>query len=161
MTSIYLKNSDIFDSIQNFKENSETDWTRCVQELIRSKPFGDNKFYIFMFVKRVDDTSGIKKMFHQPRLTKPEPIPGTTLLRVDPRNPTDATIIWTLPNQENFALYKHGKMFADEFVNECVEKFLNNPKDLMKREEGDLSENEIREFYKAKAKNKKNIFKKI
>lgn len=152
MTSIYLKKSDVFDSIQNFKENSEKDWTKCVQDLIASKPFGDNKFYIFMFVKRVDDVSGIKKMFHQPRLTKPEPVPGTTLLHVDPKKPGDATIIWTLPNQENFTLYKHGKMFADPFVNECVEKFLNNPQDLMKREDGDLSENEIREIYKAKAK---------
>ena len=161
MTRDYLKNSDVFDSIKNFKENSESDWARCVQDLIKSKPFGDNKFYIFMFVKRVNDITGEKKMYHQPRLTKPEPVPGTTLLRVDPHKPGDATIIWTLPNQENFGLYQYGKMFADQFVHECIDKFLHNPQELMKKEEGDLSESEIREFYKGKGKTRKNlVFKK-
>lgn len=152
MTNFNLKNTSLFDSIENFRQNSESDWTKCVQDLVRSKPFGNNKFYIFMFVKRVDDVSGIKKMFHQPRLTKPEPLPGTTLLRVDPSKPEEAVIIWTLPNQENFKLYKYKKAFADEFVDECVRKYLNNPQELMKREDGDLSESEIREIYKSKAK---------
>jgi hypothetical protein len=86
-------------------------------------------------------------MYHQPRLTKPEPVPGSTLLRVDPSNPENAEIIWTLPNQENFKLYEHGKMFADEFVHECVQLYLKNPRELMKKEEGDLPEAKIRELW--------------
>lgn len=143
----YLTKNDAFDSIQNFKENSESDWVRCVQSLVDSRPFGNHKFYIFMFVKRVDDMAGIKKMYHQPRLTKPEPVPGSTLLRVDPNYPEEATIIWTLPNQENFAMYKKGKMFADPFVQECVDKYLNSPKELMKKEEGDLPEEKMKELW--------------
>lgn len=140
----YLTKNDAMDSIENFKQNSEADWVNCVQTLIASKPFGDNKFYIFMFIKRVDDSSGVKKMYHQPRLTKPEPVPGSTLLRVDPNHPDEATIIWTLPNQENFNLYKQGKFFADEFVHEYCEKLLKNPKELMKPEPGDLPEHKMK-----------------
>lgn len=146
-SNFILTKSDALDSIENFKQNSESDWVKCVQSLVDSRPFGDHKFYIFMFVKRVDDNSGIKKMFHQPRLTKPEPMPGTTLLRVDPKYPDEATIIWTLPNQENFTLYKAGKFFEDPFVNECVDKFLKNPRELMKPEEGDLPEPKMKELW--------------
>lgn len=147
MQNFYLSKNDALDSVQNWKENSEQDWVNCVQDLIQSKPFGDHKFYIFMFVKRVNDVTGEKKMFHQPRLTKPEPVPGTTLLRVNPMYPEEATIMWTLPNQETFKLYEHGKMFADEFVHECVQKFLTNRAEMMKPEKDDLPDNKIRDLW--------------
>lgn len=152
MQKILLPKFKVFDNIEYFKQNSEKDYSDCIQNIIQSNPFGDNKFYIFSFVKRVDDVSGIKKMYHQARLTKPEPLPGTTLLRVDPRDPGAATIIWTLPNEESFHLYKQGKAFENSFVHECVDKFLNNRAELMKKEEGDLTEEEIREIYKSKRK---------
>lgn len=145
------------DNVEFFKQNSEKGYCETVQNIIQSKPFGKHKFYIFQFVKRVNDEMGVKVMHHQPRLTKPEPVPGSTLLRCDPHNPEEVTIIWTLPNQENFGLYKHGKMFSDPFVHECVKKYLENPKELMKREEGDLDDEEIRKVYldiKSKGKSK-------
>ena len=154
MQNFYLSKSDVGDTTQNWKENSERDWVANLQSLISKRPFGDYKFYVFMFVKRVNDVSGIKKMYMQPRLTKPEPLPGTTLLRVDPRDPGTAKMIWTLPNENNFAMYAKGKMFEDEFVHGCILKYLNNPRALMQREEGDLSDPEILEIYKAKAKGK-------
>jgi len=152
MQNFLLTKNEALDSTQHWKENSEADWVRTLQDLIQKKPFGDHKFYVFMFVKRVDDYSGIKKMYMQPRLTKPEPVPGTTLLQVDPENPGDAKMIWTLPNENSFGLYGEGKMFGDPFVYECVQKYLHNPRALMQKEEGELSENEILEIYKAKAK---------
>ena len=87
-------------------------------------------------------------MYHQPRLTRPEPLPGTTLMKVNPMYPEEATIIWTLPNQENFGLYQSGKMFADPFVHECIDKFLKNPRDLMKADPDDLDDKQIQEIYK-------------
>lgn len=155
MQNYSLTKTDAFDSITNFKENSESDWVACVQDLIAKRPFGDRKFYIFMFVKRVDDVSGIKKMYHQPRITKPEPQPGTTLLRVDPNNPSDATIIWTLPNQENFSLYQEGKMFADPFVYECIQKYLHHRKEMMQPEPGDPNNDEARHLVLGFLKNLK------
>lgn len=148
MSNFYLTKNQIQENTQFWKENSEKEYCETIQKIIESKPFGNYKFYIYQFVKRVDDVTGVKKMYHQPRLTKPDPIPGTTLLRADPQNPEEVTIIWTLPNEENFNLYKYGKLFADPFVFECVEKFLKNPRELMKKEEGDLSDQRIREIYK-------------
>ena len=152
MQNLYLSKNEAQDTTYHWKENSEKDWVDCLQDLIQQKPFGDNRFYVFMFVKRVDDASGIKKMYMQPRLTKPEPLPGTTLLQVDPRNPGEAKMIWTLPAEMNSVIYQKGKMYADQFVYECIEKYTQRPWELMQKEEGELSENQIREIYKAKAK---------
>jgi len=152
MQNFYLSKNEALDSTYHWKENSEADWVATLHDLVQKRPFGDHKFYVFMFVKRLDDVSGIKKMFMQPRLTKPEPLPGTTLLQVDPKDPGTAKMIWTLPNENNFGLYGEGKMFSDPFVYECIQKYLHNRRELMVKEEGELSEPEIREIYKAKAK---------
>jgi hypothetical protein len=160
MQNFTLSRDDIFQNIEFFKQNSEQDYCKTIRNIISSAPFGKRKFYIHSFVKRVDDTSGVKKMYHHPRLTKPEPLPGGTLMRVDPDDIDKVTILWTLPNHENFGLYKEGKMFSEPFVSECVKKFLENPNILMQKEEGDPSDHEIRNIYreiKEKLKRKKEI----
>lgn len=148
MSNFYLKKDQVFENTDFWKQNSEADYVKCIQDLIRKKPFGDHKFYIFSFIKRICDVTGQKKMYHQPRLTRPDPLPGTTLIKVDPKVPESAIIVWTLPNQENFGLYKEGKMFADEFVYECIDRFLKNPNSMIKPDPEDLSDNQIREIYK-------------
>jgi len=147
MQNVTFTVNKIFENVRFFKENSEHGYVEMIQKIILSDPFFGNKFYIHSFVKRVNDDTGIKKMYHHPRLTKPEPTPGATLLRVDPKNPSEMRILWTLPNQESFGLYKKGKAFADEFVFECVNTYLKNPKQLMQKEIDDLSEEQIKEIY--------------
>jgi hypothetical protein len=150
MQNFIIKKNMMLDNVEFFKQNSEQGYVDCIQNLIVSKPFGDHKFYIFSFVKRIDDDAGIKKMYHQARLTRPEPVPGTTLMKVDPKDPDKAVIIWTLPNQENFGLYKQDKMFADPFVHECIERFKANPMDMCKPDPDDLSDDQIRDVYRSK-----------
>jgi hypothetical protein len=94
-------------------------------------------------------------MYHQARLTKPEPFPGSTLLWCDPNNAGNITIVWTLPNQENFGLYKQGKMFSNQFVAECIKKYLENPRELMQPEDGQLPDEKIREIYQLKLEKEK------
>lgn len=148
MQNLILTKNKIHENILFFKGNSEQGYCDMVQKIIASKPFGKYPFYIFQFVKRVDDVTGEKKMYHYPRLTKPEPLPGTTLLKCNPENPEEVTIIWTLPNQENFGLYKSGKLFQDEFVYDCIQKYLKNPQELMKNDPDDLSDEKIMEIYR-------------
>ena len=155
MSNFYLSKNEALDSTQHWKENSEKNWVDGLQSLIQKRPFADNKFYVFMFVKMVDNATGIKKMYMQPRLTKPEPVPGSTLMQVDPRNPEEALLIWTLPSEIDEEAVKKGKVFADPFVHECVKNYIYNPRKLMKKEEGELREEEIREIYTAKAKGKR------
>ena len=156
MSNFSFTKNDVLDNTQFWRENSEQGYCEMVQQIIESRPFGKHPFYIYQFVKRVDDATGIKKMYHHPRLTKPDPIPGTTLLRADPSNPEEVTIIWTLPDEESFNLYQSGKMFADPFVYESIQKYLHNPRELMRREKGDLTDEEIKEIYQEKVRGVKN-----
>lgn len=148
MSNFYVCGTNVWDNIEWWKGNSEENYVKCIQDLIASRPFGDHKFYIFSFVKRVDDESGIKKMYHQPRLTRPQPVPGTTLMKVNPNYPEEAQIIWTLPNEENFKLYSHGKMFADSFVHDCIAQYHNNPERMMQPDPEDPPEDEMRDLWR-------------
>lgn len=159
MKDFTIDRSKIFDNTAFWKQNSEDDYVKMIQGIISSDPFLGNKFYIFSFIKRVDDVTGVKKMYHQPRLTKPDPLPGTTLLRVDPRYPEECTIIWTLPDEESFSLYQLGRMFENEFVFDCVQKFLKDPQSMLQPEEGDLNDHEIREVYRTIRRTRKASFK--
>lgn len=148
MQNFMLTTSKIQDNIQFFKENSEKGYVETIKKIIESDPFLGHKFYIQSFIKRVDDSTGVKKMIHHPRLTKPEPLPGHTLLRVDPKDPDSMKIMWTIPNQETFGLYKYKKAFGDRFVYECIQTYQKNPKQFMQPEPDDLSDDQIREIYK-------------
>ena len=148
MSNFYVCGTNVWDNVEFWKQNSEENYVECIQDLIQRRPFGDRKFYIFSFVKRVDDSSGIKKMHHQPRLTRPEPVPGSTLMKVHPDHPEEAYIIWTLPNQENFKLYSHGKMFSDAFVHDCIAQYQSNPQRMMQPDPEDPPEEEMRRIYR-------------
>ncbi len=150
MQNFTLSGHDIAVNTEFWKQNSEEGWVKCVEQTTKwgCDNFAGWPFYIFSFVKRIDDVSGVKKMYHQARLTKPDPVPGSTLLRIRPDRPGDAYIIWTLPNEENFGLYKHGKLFGDPIVYDSVQRFLRNPTDMTRPETGDASENVAREIYK-------------
>jgi len=123
-------------------ETNGINFMKIVRDIIRLDPFSGHKFYIFSFIKLKD-----RQRYHQPRLTKPEPVPGSTLLRVDPKNPEEMKMCWTLPGQEAFGLYKHKKLFADQFVFECINTYLNEPKKLMKKEPDDVSEEDAKKLY--------------
>jgi len=147
MQNFILTADKIKENIHFFKTNSDKGYADMVQQIVKSDPFGGNKFYIYQFVKRVDDATGVKKMYHQARLTKPDPVPGTSLLRCDPKDPYHAEIIWTLPDFESIELFKYGKFFADEFVHNCIEQFLRDPDSMCRPEKDDLSEEQIKEIY--------------
>ncbi len=151
MQNFTMKVNNIWDNVNYFRENSESDYVKTVNDIIASDPFRGNKFYIHSFVKRVNDETGVKKMYHHPRLTKPEPTPGATLIRVDPKKPGEMQVMWTIPNEETFGLYQYKKVFADQFVWECIQTYKKNPSQLFKPEPDDMTEDEIREYYKARA----------
>lgn len=142
-----MQNFDL--TISKIKEFSEylgetngESFMKVVRDLIRLDPFSGHKFYIFSFIKLHD-----RQRFHQPRLTKPDPVPGSTLLRVDPKNPDGMVVCWTLPSQEAFALYKDRKLFADQFVFECIQTYLNNPQHLRRKEHDDVSDEDAMRLY--------------
>lgn len=152
MQNFSISFSDVLDQTYEWKENSEKGWVDCLHEIIAQKPFGNHKFYVFMFLKNVEGITNVKKIYMHPRLTKPDPSPGSTLLKVNPLEPEEAIIIWTLPNIESFGMVDSGKIFSDPLVKKSVDDYLSNPEAMSQPEPDDLSEMEMREIYKAKYK---------
>jgi hypothetical protein len=148
MQGISVKYNDVKELIENCVYNTKKGYVDCIQNFIKTKPFGDNKFYIYTILKDTE-TPGVKKMYHQPRLTKPEPVHGTTLIKVDPKNPEKMKIIWTLPDKEDFSKFRQGKIFEDNFVWECIQKYKNEYEKMCLPEPDDLNDDEIREIYKS------------
>jgi len=143
MQNFNMSVSKVNEFSEYLNETSGSAYMRVVRDLIRFDPFEGNKFYIFSFMKLKD-----RERFHQPRLTRPDPIPGGTLIKVDPRNPDKMTLCWTLPPEESFGLYKYKKAFADQFVFECINTYKKNPGQLSKPDADDLSDDACRELYK-------------
>lgn len=142
-----LKKDTFFDSKENLKSQIVDGFMKKVLEIVHSKPFGEHKFYDFIFPKRADEQSFVQILFHQPRLTKPNPLPGTTLLRLNPKDPDEIGIIWTLPHEEAFHNYQKGKIYSDPIVYQSIQNYLHNREYLMKPEPDDPSEEECKRIY--------------
>ena len=142
MQSFNLTTSKVHEFKDYLNDTNGDSYMKVVRDLIKFDPFDGHKFYIFTIMKMRD-----RDRFHQPRLTKPAPIPGGTLLRVDPMNPEEMKLCWTLPSQEAFGLYKYKKLFADQFVYECIQTYKKNPDQLATPEPDDLTDDQCRELY--------------
>ena len=150
---VFSANTDRIENTISLVNNKiETDYLDMIKKMIEEKPFGKHPFYIFTFPKRTDDLIGVKTIYHQPRLTKPDPMPGTTLIKVNPNREDEIRIIWILPGKESFNMYKKGKRFSDPIVYDSIQAYLKNPDLLTKPEPDDLTEDEIKDAYREKVK---------
>lgn len=141
MQNFITTNLNINDFKDNLNEKNGKNFMEIVRDLIKFDPFQGHKFYIFSIIKKEKN-----ERFTQPRLTKPYPVPGGTLIQVDPQNPDWMKTCWTLPDSQDFHLFKYKKVFGDRFVWECIYTYLKNPEQLMCPEDGDLPEEKMREL---------------
>lgn len=144
---VYMQNNSLnLKNLCEFKEivteTSGDEYMKIIRDLIEFDPFSGHPFYIFSFIKLQN-----RERFHQPRLTKPEPVPGGTLIRVDPLKPEEMKICWTLPGEDVFKLYKYKKALSDQFVYECIKTYKTNPEHLCQPEVGDVSDEKAAELY--------------
>lgn len=106
----------------------------CIDNLIKSKPFGDHPFYIFCH-PRTDDDGVTKRYIYQPRITKPKAQTNSDLYKVYPG--TDIIkIIWRIPPREMWDVYKHGNMFENPIIVRCCHLF-DQDRDALQRPEDD------------------------
>lgn len=136
---------DAHDRYQELKKEGRT-ISECCQDLINQEPFGKVPFYIFAHARTEDD--GIsKRIIWQPRLTKPKSQTNSMLFKGYPGTDT-IKIIWMLPAREMWAQYEKGKVTENDVVMSSISEFQSNREELEKREEDDLSDQEIDDIYK-------------
>lgn len=97
-------------------------WPQTMEKILASEWGKRDSFFVYTTTKW--DYSGDKPkylVYHQPRLTMPDPFYGTTLRRINNRYGA-VEVIWALPHQGGLENYAPGKMFYNEFVWESIHK---------------------------------------
>ena len=121
--------SSVMTRLEEMWGQIEASWPKTMNRIIKEFNHGSKDFYIFTFFKwntrLIPHTYTI---YHQPRFTRPDPTPGTVLRKISPVKGT-AEIIWVLPHREGFELYKNGRLFEDNIVNESIRKYISGELD--------------------------------
>lgn len=104
--------------------------------------------YVYLFAHpRTADDGVTKKMFWQPRLTKPVAQTNSYLFRAI-SNTDQIEVCWLLPPREQWAQYKKGNVTEHELVRWSIDQFQMNREYLEKPYPDDLSEEQIANIYR-------------
>lgn len=132
--------------------SKDFDIGECAQDLINQRPFGDIDFYLFAHTRTEDehlyvDGKYTKRLIWQPRLTKPKAQTNSMLFKCYPG--TDKIkIIWMIPAREMWAQFKKGNMTESKIIIESIHAFENDRSSLERKEEEDLSDEQINNIYR-------------
>lgn len=120
----------------------------CLQKNKLSIRLQERSPYIYIFAHpRTADDGVNKRMYWQPRLTRPTPQTNSYLFRA--RSHTDIIeICWLLPPQEYWGQSKKGNVTEDELVTWSIHQFQYNFASLATPYEDDLSDNQVRNILK-------------
>lgn len=115
---------EVLTRLEDMWSQLESSWPKTMEKILRDYKHEGKDFYIYTFFKWDNHQEPPKyNVFHQPRESWPDAFPGTILRRISPSGGW-SKIIWCLPHQEGFELYKAGKMFGDPVVDTSIRKFL-------------------------------------
>jgi hypothetical protein len=142
--------------------NQSFDIGECCQDLINQRPYGDHPFYIFAHA-RTEEDGATKRLIWQPRLTKPKAQTNSMLFKAYPG--TDMVkVIWMIPARELWGQYKRGLVTENKTVCDSIHDFQNNREKLEKKENDDLTDEQIDAIYKeisANAQKSRTPFEKV
>lgn len=120
----------------------------CLKKNTLSLSLQDKSPYIYIFAHpRTADDGVTKKMYWQPRLTKPEAQTNSYLFRCESHTDT-LEICWLLPPEEMWGQYKEGNVTEHEIVQWSILMFKVNKAHLEKRDPKDLEDKQAENIYK-------------
>lgn len=162
------------DRLQEFKSKSE-DISKCCQDIIDQRPFGQHAFYIFAHKREIglderismfnqDLTASLKDLSYkrkwnrleevpnariiwQPRLTKPKAQTNSMLFKAYPCS-DNIKVLWIIPPTELWSQYGKDKLTENKVVSESIYDFQHNRNKLESPEEDDLTDEQIDAVYK-------------
>jgi hypothetical protein len=153
------------DRLEHFKKDQELNIFQGADDCMNKNPLSlqlqDKCHYIYLFAHpRTADDGVTKKMFWQPRLTKPEAQTNSYCFRAISK--TDIIqVCWLLPPRELWSQYRRSNVTEDSTVLWSINEFLYNKKQLEAREHDDLSDEKVEAIYRHIAYSSKNKIEKI
>lgn len=124
------------DQSQNVFKGAET----CLKENPLSLALQDKSPYIYIFAHpRTADDGVTKKLYWQPRLSRPDPQSNSYLFRAISKTDT-IEICWILPPHEMWDQYTKGNVTESNWALWSIKQFIHNKKNLEKVHPDDISE---------------------
>lgn len=154
-----LNRLETHDRLQHFTKQG-FDIGECCQDLINQRPFGEHAFYIFAHPRTNDDGVN-KRMIWQPRLTKPKAQTNSMLFKAYPGT-DNVKIMWIIPERHLWKNFAKDQLTHNPLILESIQMFENNREELEKREDDDLTDQQINHIYRdiaQQAKTKKCAYK--
>jgi hypothetical protein len=147
-----LNRLETHDRLLHFKKDQALNIAKgandCLKENRLSIGLQQYSPYIYIFAHpRTADDGVSKKMFWQPRLTKPLAQTNSYLFRAI-SNTDQLEVCWLLPPEEQWKQYKKGNVTEDENVTWSIHQFLTNRQELEKPFEDDLSDDQCKNIYR-------------
>ncbi len=147
-----LNRLETHDRLEYFKKNQESNIFQGAEDCMKSNSLSlalqDKSPYIYIFAHpRTHDDGVNKKMFWQPRLTKPEPQTNSYLFRAI-SNTDEIEVCWLLPPREMWPQYKRGNLTEHELVLWSINQFQLNREKMATPEHDDLKYEKVQEILK-------------
>ncbi len=135
--------------IKDQSQGIEQGVTDCLRKNPLSLALQERSPYIYIFAHpRTHDDCITKRMYWQPRLSKPEPQSNSYLFRIESKTET-IEICWMLPPWELWQQFGKGNVTENEIVVWSINEFLNEYKRMSSPDERDLSEEQCKNIMRS------------
>ena len=140
------------DRLEHLKEDQSINISEGASTCLTKNPLSialqEKSPYIYIFAHpRTADDGVNKKMFWQPRLTKPKPQTNSYLFRAK-SNSDIMEVCWLLPPEEMWPQYKKGNVTEHDVVLWSIDQFTKNRQQLGKSDPEDFSDEKCKQIYK-------------
>jgi hypothetical protein len=142
---------DSHDRLLELKKSEAQTLGQGAEDCLKKNPLSlalqEKSPYIYMFAHpRTEADGNTKKMFWQPRLTKPQAQTNSYLFRAISKSDS-IEICWMLPSRETWGQHKKGNIAENELVEWSINMFLNKKKELEEPHPDDLPEAKMKMIY--------------
>lgn len=148
-----LNRLETHDRLLHLKEDQSLNIAQGAEDCLKRNPLSlalqQHAPYIYIFAHpRTADDGVNKKMFWQPRLTKPKAQTNSYLFRAK-SNTDELEVCWLLPPRELWPQYKKGNVTENELVIWSIAQFEFHRDELEKPYPGDLQDHQTKHIYLA------------
>lgn len=150
-----LNRLETHDRLLHFKEDQALNISQGASDCLNKNPLSlalqQKSPYVYIFAHpRTADDGVNKKMYWQPRLTKPLAQTNSYLFRAQ-SNTDIMEICWIIPPVELWKQFEKGKVTESEWVRWSIDQYMRNKTELEKPFKDDLSDETAKNIYKSVA----------
>lgn len=147
-----LNRLEAHDRLLHLKQDQSLNIAQGAEDCLKKNPLSlalqEKSHYIYIFAHpRTADDGVNKRMYWQPRLSKPEAQENSYLFRAISKT-DNLEICWLIPPKTMWKQYRKGNVTEHEIVIWSIDQFIKNKKNLEMSDPNDLPEEQAKHILK-------------